>query len=412
MKIIDVKTVLLTGPCTNDPYILSVRKRRSAAFIEIHTDTKHVGIGETYGGYFFPEVVPEIVEFFKPILIGRDVDNIQQLWDQMYHCGNFWCRVGLGTIVLNAIEAALWDLKGKMVGLPVYELLGGKKHDKLPCYASGGPSNYPKSELKKKIDFYLGLGFKGLKLGVGNCWDNVDRSDAAAFDDYYIPTKPQEAADFEADKVDFVRDYVGKDIEIMMDGHMGNSPITWDVPVAKAVMKAVEPYDLFFFEEPLHYTDPWGYAELRKSTSVPIAGGECLTGTYEWRVFAEADSFDIAQPDASFTGGLLEFMKVAAMYESKGRKIATHSWGAGGSFMQNIHCGFACANTAILEVAAAYAGLHSEVIGESFIMKDGFVLPPEAPGLGIVLTDEIKNKYPFVRGSGEFNDAPGKILRD
>ena len=146
----------------------------------------------------------------------------------------------------------------------------------------------------------------------------------------------------------------------MMDGHMGNSiGSTWDLDTAKAVMKAVEPYGLFFFEEPLHYTDPWGYAELCKATSVPIAGGECLTGTYEWRVFAERDAFDIGQPDASFTGGLGEFMKVAAMLEHRGRKIATHSWGAGGSLMQNLHCGFACPNTAILEIAPAY-GPHAQ----------------------------------------------------
>ncbi|OQA02433.1 MAG: hypothetical protein BWY69_01129 [Planctomycetes bacterium ADurb.Bin401] len=80
--------------------------------------------------------------------------------------------------------------------------------------------------------------------------------------------------------------------------------------------------------------------------------------------------------------------------------------------MQNIHCGFACANTAILEIAPAYAGLHSEVIGDSFVMKDGYALPPQKPGLGIELTEKIKNKYPFVPGSGEFNDAPGKILKD
>jgi len=403
VKITDVKTILLTGPCTNDPYLLAIRKRRSAAFIEIHTDTELFGIGETYAGYFCPEMVPEIVEFFKPILIGQDVSNIQQLWSYMYQCGNFWCRVGLGLIVLNGIEAALWDLKGKMLGLPVYELLGGKKHDKLLCYATGGPSNYPKSELKKKIDFYLSLGFKGFKFGVGSSSEQG----------YYVPLKAQEAVDFESDKIDFVRKYVGKDVEIMMDGHMGNSPVTtWDLPIAKAVMKALEPYGLFFFEEPLHYTDPWGYSELCKSTTVPIAGGECLTGTYEWRVFAERDAFDIGQPDASFTGGLGEFMKVAAMLESKGKKIATHSWGAGSSLMQNIHCGFACANTSILEIAPAYAGLHGEVMGDSFVMKDGCALPPQTPGLGIVLTDKIKNKYPFVPGSGEFNDAPGKILKD
>ena len=403
MKITDVRTVLLTGPCSNDPFISCIRSRRSAAFIEIHTDTEFMGVGETYGGYFCPEMIPEIVNFFKPILIGQDVSNISELWKRMYHCGNFWCRVGLGLIALTGIEAALYDLKGKIMGLPVYELLGGRKHNKLLCYATGGPSNYPESELKRKLDFYQSLGFKGVKLGAGSCEG----------DKWYTPTGAAEAADFEGDKIAFVRSYVGKNFHIMMDGHMGNNPVsTWQLPVAQAVMKALEPYNLFFFEEPLHYTDPWGYSELCKSTSIPIAGGECLTGTYEWRVFAEHDSFDIGQPDASFSGGLGEFMKIAAMLESRGRRIATHSWGAGGSFMQNIHCGFAAANTAILEVAPAYGPMHSDIIGDSFVMKDGYVLPPEKPGLGITWNDEIKNRYSFVRDRGEFNDVPGKILAE
>ena len=404
MKITDIKTTLLTGPCSNDPYVCAIRKRRSASFIEIHTDTDLIGIGETYAGYFCPEIVPEIVDFFKPILVGQSVDNISELWNHMYHCGNFWCRVGLGAIVMTGIEAALWDLKGKMFGLPVYELLGGLKHNKLLCYATGGPSNYPKSELAKKMDYYLNLGFKGFKLGAGSVADG---------EEYYIPLTASEAADFESDKISFARTHVGKDIKIMMDGHMGNSPSgTWDLPTAKAVMKAVEPYDLFFFEEPLHYTDPWGYSDLCKSTYIPIAGGECLTTMYEWRVFAEKDSFDIAQPDASFIGGLGEFMKIASMYNSNGKKIATHAWGAGGSLMQNIHCGFACENTAILEVAPDFAGLHSEIANDSYIMKDGYILPPQTPGLGITLSEKVKNKFPFVPGSGEFNDVPGKILTD
>src|SRR5262249_25453422 len=153
----------------------------------------------------------------------------------------------------------------------------------------------------------------------------------------------------------FVRAHVGPDIDVMLDGHMGNSPHrTWDLATATEVMQAVEPFNLFFFEEPLHYTDPWGYAELCRGTNVPIAGGECLTAAYEWKVFIERDSFDIGQPDASFTGGLSEFMHVAKMLEARGRKLATHAWGAAGSFMQNLHCGFACPNTVMLEIAAAY----------------------------------------------------------
>lgn len=404
MKITDVRTTLLTGPCTNDPFVREARKRRSAAFIEIITDGPAVGLGETYAGYFCPEAVPAIVEFFKPILIGQNVDDIPTLWKRMYHCGNFWCRVGLGIIVINGIEAALWDLKGKLLGLPVHALLGGAKHTRLPGYATGGPSNYPKDHLARKIDHYLSLGFRAFKVGAGSFTTEHGS---------HVENTPAAAADFEADKLSFIRSHVGPDIKVMLDGHMGNSDTeTWSVEVAVAVAKALEPYNLFFFEEPLHYTDPWGYAELCRATTVPIAGGECLTAAYEWKVFVDQDSFDIGQPDAAFTGGMGEVLEVARMLAAKGRAIATHAWGAGAALMQNVHAGFAAPNTCILEIPPDYAGLHIDVINGSFVMKDGYVLPPDRPGLGIVLTDEIRRRYPFVPGSGEFNSVPGKILTD
>ena len=119
----------------------------------------------------------------------------------MYLCGNYWGRVGLGPAVLSGIDAALWDLKGKLHGLPVYELLGGRKHDRLPCYASGGPSNYPRDHLARKIDFYRSLGFKAVKLGAGSY------SKEGGF---HFTSSPAEAADFEADKLAFVRKHTGK----------------------------------------------------------------------------------------------------------------------------------------------------------------------------------------------------------
>lgn len=404
MTITDVRTTLLTGPCTNDPFLREARRLRSAAFIEILTDGPHRGIGETYAGYFCPESVPSIVEFFRPILVGQPVEDIPELWRRMYQCGNFWCRVGLGAAVLSGIEAALWDLKGRLLDLPVHALLGGCRHPRLPAYATGGPSNYPREKLARKIDHYFSLGFRGLKVATG-C-HTVEHG-------WYTPMTPAEAADFEAQKLAFMRQHAGRDAWIMLDGHMGNSPgQTWTLDVATAAAQALEPFDLFFLEEPLPYTDPWGYAELCRATTVPIAGGECLTATYEWRVFASQDSFDIGQPDASFTGGLGEFMTVARLMADRGRKIATHAWGAGGSLMQNIHAGFAAPNTCILELAPDYAGLHADVIDGGLVLRDGHVLPPDRPGLGIVLTDEIKRRYPFQPGSGEFNSVPGKNLRD
>lgn len=404
MRITDVRTILLTGPYSNDPYICKSRPRRSAAFIEIHTDAGVTGWGETYAGYFFPEAVPAVVDFFKPVLIGQSPEDVETLWQRMYHTGNYWCRVGLGPAVLNGIEAALWDLRGKLHGVPVWELLGGLKHERLPCYASGGPSNYPLDQLAAKLDFYLSLGFHGVKLGAGTL----------SPEGRYKPKEPGPAAELEATKLDFARCHVGKEVRLMLDGHMGNSQEghTWTLETAKAVIQAVEPYDLFFFEEPLHYTDPWGYAELCKVNRVPIAGGECLTAAYEWQVFTREDAFDIGQPDAAWTGGLGEFMRVARLLEQRGRKVATHAAGAGGALMQNLHAGFACANTVICEVLPALGGLHLDIVGADFHFENGDVLPPRLPGLGITLTDEIKNRYPFVPGSGEFNSVPGKILTD
>jgi L-alanine-DL-glutamate epimerase-like enolase superfamily enzyme len=404
VKITDVRVVLLTGPCTNDPFLTECRRRRSAAFIEVLTNTDLVGLGETYAGYFCPELVPGVVDFFRPILVDQSVEDIGELWNRMYHCENFWCRVGLGAIVLTGIEAALWDLKGKILQMPVYELLGGRKHEKLECYATGGPSNYPLDKLAAKMDYYLSLGFKGFKLGVG--------SHSAEGGDFLL-SAPNEAADFEAAKMAFVRAHVGSEARIMLDCHMGNNPVgNWDLATAAAVAKALEPYDLLFLEEPLHYKNPWDYAELRKRTRLPIAGGECLTTSYEWRLFIEGGCIDIGQPDASFIGGLGEFVNVASMLDGHGLRLATHSWGAAGSLMQNIHAGFACANTMILEVPPGYGPLHSEILQDSFIMERGYVFPPDKPGLGIVLTDSIKKSFPFIPGSGEFNSVEGKTLID
>jgi len=403
MKILDVRTTLLTGPSTNDPFLREARKVRSAAFIELITEGP-IGIGETYAGYYFPEPVPAIVDFFKPILIGQTVDDIDALWKRMYHCGNFWCRVGLGTIVLAGIEAAMWDLKGKFLGQPVHVLLGGAKHEQLPCYATGGPSNYPKDRLAAKLDHYFSLGFRGAKVGAGSY--SPDRG-------WYMPESPQEAADFEGSKAAFMRKHCGRDAWLMMDGHMGNNhEVTWDLDVAAAVMKAVEPADLFFFEEPLHYTNRVGYRELCRRTEVSVAGGECLTAACEWEPFVQDDCFDIGQPDASLAGGLGEFLRISRMFQERGRKIATHAWGAGASLMQNVHAGFAAENTAMLEVPPDYGPLHSEIIDGGLVIRDGYVRPPERPGLGIVLTDQTRRRFPFVPGSGEFNSVPGKILKN
>lgn len=402
MRITDVRTVLLTGPITDDPF-MRAQHQRSAAFIEIHTDTEHVGIGETYLGYFIPEVVPTVVDFFKPILTNAEDLDVHTLRQRMVDCCTYWGRVGLGPAVISGIEAALWDLKGKLLGLPVYELLGGKRHDRLPAYATGGPSNWPLEDLLAKVDFYLELGFRGFKVATGA------RGDGAQ--ELTLPRTPASITEFEATKVEALRRHVGDGVNILLDGHMGfkHGADTWDLPTAQSVLRALEPYNLFFFEEPLPYDDAGAYGELNRSTTVRVAGGESLTTLEEFRRFADASALDVAQPDAAWLT-LTGFLEVGRLFAFQNKAVASHAWGAGAAVMQNVHAAFATPNTTIVEIPPAAGPLHTEVWGDSLQLVGGVLLPPAEPGLGVTLTDELKARYPFVPGTGEFVSVPGKVL--
>jgi galactonate dehydratase len=406
MKITDVRTVLLTGPSTNDPFFREARKFRSASIIEIETDAGVIGLGESYAGYFCPDLVPHVVDFYKPILLGQNVDDVPMLWNRMNTCGTFWGRVGLGSIVLCGIEAALWDLKGKIENKPVYELLGGLKHDSLDCYATGGPSNWPIEKLLKKVAHYLDCGFRAVKIGAG--YFDV------ASGKHLGHTDPQEAADFESKKLRTIRETFGNSVGVALDGHMNDKrpEDMWSRQTALAVCKACEPFGLIFLEEAFPYRNARDYAWLRTQTSVPIAGGECLTSMVEWTTYLDAGSFSLGQPDAALTSGLHQVVLIAKELEKQGSQIALHAWGAGPALMQNIHVGFACRNTKILELPPDPGPLHTAIYRDSLRMQDGRALAPTAPGLGITLDAETKARYSYIPGSGEIVSVPGKMQHD
>ncbi|MAE64278.1 MAG: hypothetical protein CMJ18_08380 [Phycisphaeraceae bacterium] len=404
MKIIDVSTVLLTGPNSNDPFVQKQRTVRSAAFIEIHTDSDLVGIGETYTGYHAPEIVPAIVDFFKPILVGLDEAAIdpRELWERMYYCANFWSRVGVGVNVLAGIEGALWDLRGKMEGRAVHELLGPLAHERLPCYATGCSTPKPWSQFRHKLDIYREAGFNAMKVATG--WMNEEDGSSFWADD------PQAWIDVETEKLEIARDHAGSDFVMCLDAHMSNDGARygaeWDAETATRVLAALEPYNLFFFEEPLNYNDVDGYAAVSGATAVPVAGGEGLTTVGEFERYARRGAPDIAQPDAAYMG-TTALIEIARLYGEQGKRIATHAWSAGAGVMQNIHASFVCPNTAILEIPPLGGPLHTEVWADGFRFENGEILPPQAPGLGVRLTDEIKNRFPFEPHSGEWNPVPG-----
>ena len=253
-----------------------------------------------------------------------------------------------------------------------------------------------------KGDLYRQAGFRAVKFAAG--W--YDHKTRGSFESDNM----SEWVQLESEKLETLRRHVGKDFAICIDGHMGNvdeGKKPWDVAIAATVLKALEPYDLFFFEEPLDYRDVDGYSELCRSTSIPVAAGEVLSTSEGFRRFAEARALDIAQPDASIVG-IGAFVDVARMFAAAGKRVAPHCWGSGPATMQNIHAAFASPNVAIHEIPPLPAGLHTDIYADGYRFQDGYLLPPQAPGLGVRLTDQIKRNYAFVPGSGEWNGVPGK----
>ena len=409
VRIVDLRAVLLTGPCTDDPWLSVFKQSRTAAFVRVETDAGISGLGETYAGYFFPESVPLVVDYLRPILLAvdgvdRDDFDLREVVARMRTCFQYWGRVGLGAAVLAGIEGALWDLLGKVRGLPVHRLLSQSAPVDLPAYATGGPSPWPPDDLLRKVELYLALGFRAVKLSSGYL-------DSATRDE--VPSRGVEAAvDTEVGKATLVRDTFGGDVGLLLDGHMGHreGPERWDVETASAVLHALEPFGLTFFEEPLRYDDVAGYSELTAGTTIPVAGGEQLSTVGEFAAFAERDAFAVAQPDAAWLG-IDGFVQVAGLFGERGRQVAPHAWSGGVGVMQNLHAAFACDNTLVAEIPPAAGPLHTELWGDSLQLSDGRVLRPDAPGLGVQLTEATRAAYPFRPGAEEFSSVPGKVMR-
>lgn len=400
--------MLLTGPCTDDPWLSVFKQARSAAFVEIETDAGVTGVGETYAGYFFPESVPLVVDYLAPILLAAELDpetfDPRRLTARMRTCFAYWGRVGLGAAVLAGIEGALWDLAGRLRGVPVHRLLATQAPDSLPTYATGGPSPWPPERLVEKVGFYLGLGFRAVKVSTGYL-DADTREEVAA-------VGAAQAVDLEVAKATLLRDTFGPAFGLLLDGHMGHreGPARWDADTALAVLRALAPFGVPFLEEPLPYDDLEGYAAVTAESPVPVAGGEQLSTVGEFETFAARGAFSVAQPDAAWLG-IDGFVQVARKFAGQGRHVAPHAWSAGVGVMQNVHAAFACANTMVVELPPAAGPLHTELWGDSLQLRDGRVLRPDGPGLGVRLTDETKARFPFRPGAEEFSSVPGKVMR-
>lgn len=353
-------------------------RRRSAVFVEVETDDGLVGVGETYLGVYMPELAVEAVRFFGQHLVGRDTSSIGRLWRDCMWLSSYVGRTGPTVMVLGAIECALWDLAGKRAGLPVHALLGGAVHDRLPVYASAGVPTFSLDELVDNARAARAAGFAGFKMRAN-------------------PVEYQPM--IEAERAIAVREAIGDDMLLAVDAVQNFNFRPWSVKQTLALLDELAPAKLAWAEEFLPPFDPAPYRELRDRSSVHISGGEGITTSTVFAHWLTAGAFDIAQPDPTIVGGIAEARRVCELAATHHVRIAMHVWGSGPTLMANYHLGFTQANCFILEMPFMQNPLDHETLVEPIDVVDRHVVAPTAPGLGIVLTDEVKQRYRYVPGS-------------
>lgn len=404
MRITGVTTHLLSANwAAIDAQWADVGGHKSSAIVRVETDAGIVGLGEVIIGYFAPEAVPTLVDYYIPHLIGKDPLQVGALWNRMYESSKWWGRSGAAVSVISGIDIALWDIRGKAMGVPVHALLGGLMHERMPVYASIGGIPAGRETAIAAVRRWVDEGYRAVKCGQ---FDN-DRFGYDDVEGVYID-RPS-TADFARDSADrfiALREAFGPGVDFIIHNHMGSQawPLPMNLNEAARVLQALEPAALLFAEEPLPYEDIDGYAQLRQRTTTPIAGGEMLAGLHEFRAFLKQDALDIVQPDVSFCGGITTTWEVMKLASASFVRTALHMGGSfGPAYAAGLHLSFAHRDAFILETLPVALPTIRDLLLFPLELVDGTFGPPpsDVPGLGVELTEEHLRKYPFVPGSGE-----------
>jgi L-alanine-DL-glutamate epimerase-like enolase superfamily enzyme len=363
-----------------------------SALVRVETDAGLSGHGEALLGLFCGEAAAAITRYYEPLLVGEDVAALGPLWQRMFDSSVWWGRAGAATSVLGAIEIALWDIAGQRAGQPCYRLLGGTPRQAVPVYASLGPAPRSPDLAPELVRQLYDEHFRGLKLGL-------EFGDAGA-GEFFAPRSAKLLGLLDA-TLAAIRQTIGDDFVIGVDGHMGGIPDPIGREEALAVARVLERYGVSFFEEPLSYLDPAGYAWLRQRTSVRIAGGESLALRAGFQAFTDLGALDILQPDVNYVGGLAQAVEVVRLAVEQGLTVLPHAWCGGPGFIANAHLALAFDCVERLEMPRQLTDLQAAALVEPLVIRDGLLHAPTAPGLGIAFDPALAARFPFPPGLAE-----------
>src|SRR5262245_12816842 len=358
-------------------------------FVKLTTNDGISGIGEVYCDTFGPQVITAMVaDVFARHVEGMDPFRLEDLWRRVYGTG-YTLRPDVSLMsVLSAIEIALWDIKGKALGQPLHALLGGKVHERLRSYTY----IYPKIEEGESESIYwdpersanraaeyVAAGFTAVKF------------DPAAPYSVFDPRQPSlEALDLCAKFCRLMREAVGSRADLLFGTHGQFTPAG-----AIRLAKRLEPYDPLWFEEPGRPEKPEEMALVARGTSIPIATGERLTTKYEFARVLETRAAAILQMALGRVGGIMEAKKIAAMAEAHYAQIAPHLYCGPVEGAANVHFSASLPNFLILESIQTWGGFHAAPLTKPIRWEEGYVIPPDDPGLGIELDEEVAERHPY-----------------
>jgi len=380
MKLSDIKTFVVGNP---PPHYGG----RYFVFVKLITDSHVEGIGEAYCVPFDPHLVEKmLVDVFDRYVRNEDPHHIENMWRRVYSAG-FTQRPDVTLMaVLSALEMACWDIVGKEAGQPVYNLLGGRVHERLRSYTYIYARPGDRSDVYRDPDLaaeraaeYLKQGFTALKFDPAGPY--------SAFDGRQLRLEDIERC------VRFckqLREAVGLKADLLFGTH-GQMTAAGAIRLAKQL----EPYDPLWFEEPVPPDAPQEMAKVARATSIPIATGERLATKYEFARLLRAGAAAILQMNLGRVGGILEAKKIAAMAEVDHVQIAPHLYCGPVVGAANIQLAACSPNFLILESIERWDGFHARILRKPVRWEDGYVIPPTEPGLGIELNEEFIRGFPY-----------------
>lgn len=362
MKITDIKTFAVDCFRTN------------WVFVKVYTDEGIDGVGEATLEYKEKALIGA-VEHIKEYLMGKDPRNIEDHWHKIYRDA-YWRGGAVLMSALSAVECALWDILGKSLGVPVYQLLGGRANDKVRIYVNGWFSG------AREPEEFAAKAKEAVKRGVTAMkWDPFGKS--------YL-----QISNADLDKalrcVGAVREAVGNRVDLLIEGHG-----RFDIPNAVKIARELEQFNPMLFEEPVPPDNLDALKQVKDKSPVAISAGERLYTRWDYRKMFDLAAADYIQPDISHAGGIMELKKIAAEAECRYIAFAPHNPSGPVANAATLQLAACCPNFTILEIMYSDVEWRKDICNESLEYEDGYITIPSKPGLGIEIDEAECEKHPY-----------------